>query len=278
MLSRSAQAAAALAFSTHFAPLFAAPEKRRFKIGACEWSLRKSDPTCFDVAKQIGLDGVQVDLGRAADGMKLRRPDMQAAYLAAAKRTGLEVASLAMGELNNIALKSEPRAAIWLLDSIEVARALGVSVILVAQFFRGDLKGDKQGTDRTVDLLKEIAPRAEKAGVVLGIENYLSAEENLDILRRVGSPAVRVYYDVGNSTDKNYDIYKELRMLKGVICELHAKDGNFMLGKGRIDFAKVREAIDEIGYTGWIQIEAAAPKDLVTDYREQAEFLRKNFA
>jgi L-ribulose-5-phosphate 3-epimerase len=278
MLSRTAQATAVAALASNFAPLLAAPHQRKFKIGACEWSLRKSDPSCFDVAKSIGLDGVQVDMGRAADGMKLRRPEMQSAYLDAAKRTRLEVASLAMGELNNVALKSEPRAAIWLLDSIDVARALGVKVILIAQFHRGDLKDDKQGIDRTVELLKEVAPRAEKAGVVLGIENYLSAEENLDILKRVGSNALQVYYDVGNSTDKGYDIYKELRMLKGVICELHAKDGKFMLGQGRVDFAKVRQAVDEIGYTGWIQLESAAPRDLVSDYKEQAEFLRKHFA
>ena len=76
--------------------------------------------------------------------------------------------------------------------------------------------------------------------MILGLENYLSAEENLDILERVKSSAVQVYYDVGNSTDKGYDIYKEIRMLKGNICEFHAKDADHMLGSGRIDFAKVR--------------------------------------
>lgn len=277
MLSRTAQTTAALAFSSVVAPLFAAPEKRQFKIGACEWSLRKSDPSCFDVAKQIGLDGVQVDMGRAANGMKMRQAEVQQSYLAAARRTGLEISSLAMAELNNIGLKSEPRAAIWLLDSIEVMKALGVKVVLVAQFFHGDLKADKEGTTRTVDLLKEIAPRAEKAGVILGLENYLSAEENLDILSRVNSPVVQVYYDVGNSTDKGYDIYKEIRMLKGKICEFHAKDSKYLLGQGRIDFVKVREAMDEINYSGWIQIEAAAPHELIADYTAQAQFLRKHF-
>ena len=126
-------------------------------------------------------------------------------------------------------------------------------------------------------VLKELAPRAEKAGVILGVENYLSAEENLAILDRVGSGAVQVYYDVGNSTDKGYDIYKEIRMHKDRICEFHAKDGGFMLGQGRIDFAKVRAAMDDIGYRGWIQIEAAAPNDLVSDYRMHFEFLRGIF-
>jgi len=278
MLARTTQALAGFAFAAQIAPLFAAPEKRRFKIGACEWSLRKSDPSCFEIAKQIGLDGVQVDMGRAANGMRLRRSDVQQEYLAAAKASGLEIASLAMAELNNLGLKNEPRAAIWLHDSIEVMKALGVKVVLVAQFFNGDLKGDKAGTDRTVALLKELAPRAEKAGVIFGLENYLSAEENLEILQRVGSRAVQVYYDVGNSTDKGYDVYKEIRMLEGNICEFHAKDGGHMLGQGRIDFAKVREAMDAIDYRGWIQIEAAAPKDLISDYAAHAKFLRQHFS
>ena len=274
MIARSVIASTALSL----APLFAAPEKRRFKIGACEWSLRKSEPSCFEVAKQIGLDGVQVDVGRVSNGLWLRRADMQQKYLAAAKASGLEIASLATAELNSVGLKSEPRAAIWLNDSIDVAKALGVRVILVAQFFAGELRNDKQGVDRTVDLFKELAPRAEKAGVILGLENYLNAEQNLEILSRVPSPAVKVYYDVGNSTDMGYDIYKEIRMLKGQICEFHAKDGKHMLGQGRIDFAKVREAMDLIDYRGWIQIEAAAPKNLIADYTAQAKFLRQHFS
>jgi sugar phosphate isomerase/epimerase len=277
MLARTGQTLAGLALAAEVTPLFAAPEKRRFKIGACEWSLRKSDPSCFEVAKQIGLDGVQVDMGRASNGLWLRRADVQQKYLAAAKASGLEMASLAMAELNNIALKSEPRAAIWLHDAIDVAKALGVQVILVAQFYAGELRNDKPGVDRTVELLKELAPRAEKAGVILGLENYLSAEQNLDILSRVPSPAVKVYYDVGNSTDMGYDIYKEIRLLKGQICEFHAKDGKQMLGQGRIDFAKVRDAMDAIDYRGWIQIEAAAPHDLIADYSAHAKFLRQHF-
>jgi L-ribulose-5-phosphate 3-epimerase len=207
----------------------------------------------------------------------LRQPAVQQAYLAAARQNGMAIASLALAELNNIPLKSDPRAVVWLIDSMEVARALGVKVILVAEFGNGELKGDKAGVDRTVDLLKEVAPRAEKAEVILGLENYLSAPENLDILQRVGSPAVQVYYDVGNSTDKGYDIYQEIRMLKGRVCEFHAKDGGFMLGQGRIDFRKVRQAMDEIDYRGWIEIEAAAPHSLVEDYRADLKFLKGIF-
>jgi sugar phosphate isomerase/epimerase len=277
MLAHTTRALALAGLSTQFAPLFAAPEKRTFKIGACEWSLRKGDPSSFEVAKEIGLDGVQVNMGSAGNDMHLRKPEVQKAYLEASRRTGVAVASLAMGELNNVPLKSDPRAKAWLMDAIEVAKALGVQVILIAQFYKGELKDDKPGIDRTVDILKEAAPKAEKQNLILGIENYLSAEENLDIVQRVGSKAVQVYYDVGNSTDKGYDIYKEIRLLKGQICEFHAKDAQFLLGQGRVDFKKVRAAMDEIGYRGWIQIEAAAPTNLVKDYQTQLKFLKGMF-
>jgi sugar phosphate isomerase/epimerase len=272
----TAQAAGWLALGSRLQPAFA-QEAPRFRIGACEWSLRKGDPSSLDVAKQIGLEGMQVNMGNVGNDMHLRKPDVQKAYIEASKRTGVALASLGIAEMNNVPLKSDPRAAQWLADSIDVAKALGVPVILVAQFFKGELKGDAAGTDRTVEILKQHAPRAEKEGVIFGLENYLSAEENLAILDRVGSPAVQVYYDVGNSTDKGYDIYKEIRMLKGRVCEFHAKDGKFMLGQGRVDFRRVREAMEEIGYRGWIQIEAAAPKELVADYSAHREFLRGVF-
>ncbi len=50
-----------------------------------------------------------------------------------------------------------------------------------------------------------------------------------------------------------------------------------MLGRGRIDFAKVRQALDDIRYRGWIQIEAATPHGLIPDYTADRKFLKKLF-
>ncbi len=279
MLRRAAAAAAGgIALAAPLLALLEGDGKRRFAIGACEWSLGRGDPSSLEVAKEIGLDGVQVNMGWDGDGLHLRRPEVQKEYREAARARGLDIPSIAIAEMNNVPLATEPRAAIWLLDSIEVAKALGAKVILLAFFGRGELKAkDAQAMDRVVGVLKEAAPRAAKAGVVLGIENYLSAEENAAVLDRVGSPAVQVYYDVGNSTDKGYDISKEIRSLKGRICELHAKDGPSLLGKGRIDFRKVREALDDIAFSGWIQIEGAAPGGVVADYRTNLAYLKAIF-
>jgi sugar phosphate isomerase/epimerase len=281
MLACSAQAVAALAVSPTLAPLLAAPEQRRFRIGACDWSIGKmADPQAFEVAKQIGLDGLQISLGTAANNMHLRQPAVQQRYRDAAKQSSLEMASLAIGELNSVPYKRDPRTIEWVSDSIDVCQALGVRAVLLAFFSDGDLRDDQPGVDEVVKRLRAVAPKAEEAGVILGIESWLSAEGHLEILDRVGSPAVQVYYDVCNSTDRGYDIFKEIRLLgRKRICEFHAKENGALLGQGKVDFAKVRAALEDIGYRGWIQIEGAVPRGapMLESYQANLKFLRGVF-
>jgi L-ribulose-5-phosphate 3-epimerase len=275
VLSRGVQAAALAAAAGRVAPLLAAPGSRWFKIGACEWNLGKADPSSLEVAKEIGLDGIQVDMGSPAAELPLRKPEVQKAYLEAARKTGMEIGSVAIGALNSVPLKSDPRAAQWLLDSLDACKALGLTVVMPACFGNGDLDMAKTAEiDHLVEVVKVAAAKAEKLGLTIGLENYLSAEDNLKIIERIGSGAVKVYYDVGNSTDKGRDVTKEIPILGQQICEFHFKDDGFMLGQGRIDFKKVRKAIDKIGYSGWIQIEAAAPHGLMKDYAAHYKFLR----
>ena len=281
MIRRCSQATALLTFEAIYGPLFAASEKRRFKIGACDWSIGKmGDPAAFDVARQIGLDGVQVSLGTAANQMKLRRPEIQKQFREAAAKVDLQVASLAIGELNEIPYKSDPRTIEWVSDSVDVCKALNVQVVLLAFFGNDDLRGDKAGVDEVVRRLKAVAPKAEKAGIFLGIESWLNAEQHLEILERVGSSAVKVYYDVCNSNDRGYDIYKEIRTLGHRICEFHAKENGALLGQGKVDFQKVRAAMDDINYTGWIQIEGAVPPDqpMLASYQANCKFMRGIFS
>ena len=278
MLRRSAQAAAFVAATSPFAPLLAAPRSRWFKIGACDWSLgKRCDPAAFDLARQIGLDGVQIAMGDAADTLPFCRPERQTTYQEAVRRSGVAIASVAIDAMWQGPLQSDPRAARWLSDTIDVCHTLRLPVCMIVNF---DLTlGKTAEVDRFVAVMKGITAKAEKQGIVIGMENWLSAEDNMRLIDRVGSPVLKVYYDVGNSTDKGRDILKEIRTLgkRNLICELHAKDGNFMLGQGRIDFRQVRKALDDIEYSGWLQLEAAAPHGLIPDYTADRKYLKAIF-
>ncbi len=279
MMVDSACAVAGLALTTScrsFGPFL---DGRGFKIGVCDWTIgKRTDPASLEMAKRLGLDGVQVDLGSGQNDLPLCNPELQRKFLEAAKKHDVEVASLALGTLNNVPYKSDPRAERWVSESIDVCKAMGVNVVLMAFFGKGDLRNDKKGTDIVVERLKRVAPKAEKAGVFLGIESWLSAEQHLDIIDRVGSPAVKVYYDVGNSHKAGYDIYQEIRLLDKQICEFHAKDYDDLYGKGTIAFEEVRRVMDDIGYRGWIVMEGVKmPLGLEDSIRYDAKYLRGVF-
>ena len=257
---------------------FAFDAADRFKIGACDWSINQlARVKAIEVGKKIGLDGVQISLGTLEDGMKLRQKKIQNKYKDACKEYGMSIGGIAIGEMNKIPYKSDPRAEQWVSDSIDVAKAMRVKVVLLAFFSKGDLKNDNEGTKETIRRLKKVASKAENNGIVLGIESWLDADEHMEILNGVDSPNVKIYYDVANSNKMGYNIYEEIRSLgKENICEFHAKENGFLLGKGKVDFLEVRKAIDDIGYKGWVQIEGAVPKnaDMFESYLLNNSFIR----
>ncbi len=274
---KSAAALAGLATTHPWWYPFAADTKRKYNIGACDWSIgQHSRVEALAVADKIGLDGVQVSLGKLANNMHLRQPEVQQAYQKAAKKHNIRISSLAIGELNEVPYKSAPETEAWVSDSIGVAKAMGCEVILLAFFSKGDLKGDPAGQQEVVRRLKNVAPKAEKAGIILGIESWLSADEHLKMVDAIGSPNVRVYYDVANSHKMGYDIYEEMaRLGKQYICEIHAKENDHLLGKGSIDFVRIKNILDAMDYEGWVIIEGARPEgtELLPTYQANYQYL-----
>ena len=259
------------------------PKISKIKISACDWSLGKSGSLeAFDVAREIGLDGVQVSMGTLQDNLKLRDTNLQKAYLKKSRETGVKISSLAIGELNNVPYKSDPLTIEWVSASIDAAANLGVTVILLAFFERGDLRNDVEGKAEVVRRLKAIAPKAERMGITLGIESYLSAPELSEMIRQIGSKNIKVYYDFRNSADAGYDVIQELDFLGSqAICELHMKENGFLLGEGTLDWSGIAQKLKSINYygDGWMQIEWAKPESIsvVDAYKHNLNFLRNLF-
>jgi sugar phosphate isomerase/epimerase len=279
MLAGTAGLAAGLALSSCSSMQGPRTSTKGFKIAVCDWTIGKTaNPASLEAAKGIGLDGVQVDFGSGEQDLPLFDPDLQQRFLQTSKEQGVEIASLAMGTLNNVPYKSDPRAEQWVSKAIDVSKTLRTRVILLAFFGKGDLVNDERGIDTVVARLRKVAPKAEKAGVTLGIESQLSAERLLDILHRVNSPAVKVYYDVANTQAMGYNIFTEMRVLGKQICEFHAKDNQDLYGKGSVDFVRVRAAMDDIGYRGWIVMEGTKmPLGTAESCRYDAQYLRGIF-
>jgi L-ribulose-5-phosphate 3-epimerase len=244
------------------------------RIGSCVVDLEQG--------KRAGLDGVEIRVGDPAEKLRIADPAVRQQYREQMASTGLAISSFMMGLLNSNPLATEPRAPAWLEQSIDAARDLGVRVILVAFFGKGNLLQDGQlkpgDMEAVVQRLKAAAPRAKDAGVILALENTLSARQNVELLERIGHESVRIYYDVGNSNTRGYDVPAEIRFLKDRIACFHFKDRDSYLGEGSLQFEPIAAAIKAIAYRGWIVMETASPsKDPVADARRNAAYIRRLF-
>jgi sugar phosphate isomerase/epimerase len=232
--------------------------KMKVRFGVCDWTIeRPGDPAALSLAARLGLEGVQVSLDPKGESLALLDKDIQRTYASAVGESGARIASFCIGRLNDVPFKSDPRAERWVAEGIRVAREMNVGIILIPFFGKGDLKDDPAGRAAVISALKRLAPKAREAGVSLALESTLSAEDNLKILEAVGSPAVSVYYDVGNSQEAGFDIAREIRLLGPRIAQVHAKDTKGLFGQGAVDFRVVRAALWDIGYDGWLVLEEA---------------------
>jgi len=257
-------------------PAFAAKSKVKFKVGVTDWNLKQEDKVeSIALAKSLGFDGVQVSIGKVTeDKLPLSDPALQKTFLDESKRVGLPIESLCLEMLHRNYLKSDPLGQRWVADCIPIAKAMGVRVVLLPFFGKGALETTAE-MDKVGDILKEVAPAAEKSGVILGLEDTNSARDNVRMMERSKSPAVLTYYDVGNSTKNGFNVIEEIRWLGAArICEVHLKDNPHYLGEGTIDFKAVIDTLADIGFDGWAQLETDCPVSVDADMRRNLKFVR----
>jgi len=262
------------------------------RVGMTDWNLgQRGDITKIALAREIGLDGIQVSLQFPTDGKSptLRDPATQAAFKRAALDNGIQICSLAIGSPGKARLPfhSNPASAILLAEAVEVARNLGTNNILLPILGDSHLDMTNQAqVDTFIGMMKELARYAEKYEVVIGLEDWLSAEDNLRLLDAIGSDYVGIYYDAHNIVARNArngrtgDIYVEPKLLGAHIHQVHVKNADKLLETpgGRIEWPRMAQEFYDIGYRGWYVLETGSPtKDLIADTRANIEYVKKTF-
>ena len=254
------------------------------KIGMTDWNLgRRGDIDKITLAREIGLDGIQVSLIFPDDGsLHLRDPQVQAQFKKAALEHGIQICSLAIGSpgKSRLPLHTNPAAAILLVEAVEVARNLGTNNILLPILGDShiDMKNPRE-VDTFVAMMKEVARYAEKAGVVVALEDWISAEDNIRLLDAIGSDAVGVYYDARNIKSRLHDPYDEPKRLGKRIHQVHVKNGQKLMHEQDIlDWPRLAQAYYDIGFRGWYVLETTSPsRNVLADTRLNVEYVRRTF-
>jgi sugar phosphate isomerase/epimerase len=250
--------------------------------------LKRQKLGAFQLTKDIGADGVEVDMGslgnRETFENQLADPAIRRQFLDKARELNLEICSLAMSGFYAQSFAERPTVLRMVQDCMNTMKLMNVKVAFLPLGVPGDLVKHPELRPAIVERLKAIAPKAEQAGVVLGLETALDAAGEVKLLEDIGSSAVRIYFNFANALQAGCDLHSELRTLgKDRICQIHCtdEDGVWLQDDQRLDLRRVKLTLDEMGWNGWLVIErsrdARNARNVKINFGANAAYLKSIF-
>jgi L-ribulose-5-phosphate 3-epimerase len=260
---------------------FAAEPLASLRIGVMDGVVGyASEPQAVGVAAQLGLSGVQVTLGRPEPSgtLRLSDPQLQRRFIESSTHHRVSLPNTYLDVLHTDCLKNNSRQALhWIREGLTITKALGADILMLVFFGKCAIEREPE-QKAVIDPLREACRMAEDAGIVLGFENTISAPGNIAILEAVNSPALKIWYDIGNSTNiGHFNVPDEIRLLgRKRICAFHIKDKSY-LDSGAVPVRGALMAMRDIGFAGFAMLETSAPSgDRMADLRRNLEILNRD--
>jgi sugar phosphate isomerase/epimerase len=262
---------------------------KRYKIAVVDLMILKRQKLgAFQLTKEIGADGVEVDMGglgqRETFDNQLANDSVRQVFLNKAKDLNLEIPSLAMTGFYAQSFPERPTAVKAVQDCINTMKQMQVKVAFLPLGVKGDLIKYPELRPAVVERLKEVGKMAEEAGVIIGIETALSATEEVKLLKDIGSPVIRIYFNFSNPLQAGRDLYKELAILgKKRICQIHCtnKDSVWLQNDPHINMNRVKLTLEKMGWSGWLVIErsrdATDPRNVKRNFGANTTYMKSVF-
>lgn len=258
---RSVTAAAIQPVTSARNPIF-----KSLKFGMIQGDMSIFDK--FKLVQDLGYDGVELDSPGGQDKEQC---------LEASQKTGLPIHGVVDSKHWSVrATEADPQRRKQCLDdlltAIKESHYCGGSSVLFVPGHGNDGPEDEI-IPRSLGVIGQALPTAARLGIRILIENVWnrmfydhdsgpeqSAERYAAFIDACKSPWVGAYYDIGNH-HKYGQPQQWIRTLGTRIVKLDVKgfsrekNGWTEIGDGTIDWSAVREALDEIGFTGWCTAE-----------------------
>ncbi|TWI85159.1 sugar phosphate isomerase/epimerase [Lacibacter cauensis] len=262
---------------------------QRYKIGLIDLMLLKRQKLgAITLTAELKADGVEVDMGglgnRPTFDNQLLIDSVRNHFIKTAKEKKVEIFCLAMTGYYAQSFCGRAEYIRSIEDCIKTMQLMNVKHAFLPLGVQCDIKKNPAIRDSVIARLKIAGKLAEEAGVIIGIETSLTAKEEVELLKQIGSPAIKIYFNFSNPLKEGRDLISELKILgKDRISMIHAtnKDSVWLENDPQIDLYKVKKALDEIGWSGWLVIErsrdARKPSDTKYNYGANTTYLKKVF-
>ena len=217
----------------------------------------------FGMLKDAGFDGVEIPIFD-------REIDSYAELGERLDAIGLERLAVSARGPDDDPIAADPAAAVAATKAnLDSAEALGAPIICgplgapLGVFSGAPPTAEEKA--RSVAYLEEVAPHAELRGVTIALEYlnrfemYLTntAADLAALVREVDHPRIRMMYDTFHAHIEEKDPRSALRDCADVLVHVHASENDRSTpGAGQVAWEETFAGLDEIGYDGWVVIEA----------------------
>lgn len=288
-LKKTLVAGAGAAFCGSLATFGRAAPATSWKFAICnetfqDWPFDKA----FDLAAQCGYQGIEVAPFTLANNVR----DISRAKRTEVRRQA-EKAGLQMIGLHWLLAKTEgyhlttPDAQVRRATADyfgELARfcaELGGKLLVLGSPKQRNLLPGVSRSDAmkyAADVLHMALPALESTDVTIALEPLnpttttfmTTAAEAVELAERVASPRCRLHLDCLAMSSEPTPIPELIRKYRSWFVHFHANDPNGQgPGFGKLDFVPIFQALDEVGYRGWVSVE-------VFDYKPGPERLARD--
>lgn len=250
--------------------------QQQYQVAACDWMMLKRQKLGeFQLAHDIHADGVEMDMGplgkRVAFDNKLREPQFQQLFRHTADSLGIQVPSIAMSGFFAQSFLKRDNYKELIMDCLQTMQVMGAKVAFLPLGGSGDeWKQPGPEHDELVRRLCEVGEMAVLLGKVIAIRTQLPARANLSLLKEVGSPGVKIYYNLQDAVDQGIDPCQDMKQLGAKnIAQIHASltDSVTLDEDPRIDMHRVKKTLDKMKWHGWLVVERSRNADDVRNVR-----------
>ena len=257
---------------------------------------RRFDLASLELMRDAGFQLVELSFNRPAHGVVHDDRALAASFRRRAEAWGMTLLAHApdaywLSNPDQSALRETITAAQHVLEGVAAYGAVGMVIHCCPG--KPLLPGrEAEQLDALVDALQSLAPKCEDTGVFLAAETMVpgrltSSIENLvAAIDRVDSPWIRICLDT-NHTNLGQDLSDAVRLAGSRITEFHINDNHLVREEhllpyeGAIDWPAFAEAVDSIGFNGYMIMEPGAPYgddvDLLPRARRAADRLLAEF-
>ena len=261
----------------------------RYQVAVCDWMiLKRQKAGAFTLAKELGMDGVEVDMGslgqRATFASTLTNEANCQQFRELARKMEQSIPSLAMSGFYAQSFAERTNVQDLVNSCLDTMAVMQVKVAFLPLGVTSDPATHPELRSAVVTRLHTAGQAAAARGMVIGVETALPAAEQIKLLEDIQSPGIKLYYNLANAIQNHRDGAEELKLLgRDRICQIHFsnQDGHWLQNDPLVNVPRLKAVLDNMDWRGWLVIERSRDTNDVhnvkLNYHANAAYLKSVF-